>query len=95
MRKPEGKIPLERRSHRWEDNIKMDCKEIGCGLNSSGSEHSPDTGSCEHGNELLVSVKCGEFLDLLSDYEFHKELQRQKSKLRYSTEQLLGCASRS
>jgi hypothetical protein len=27
--KPEGKRPLERPRHRWEDNIKMDLKEIG------------------------------------------------------------------
>ena len=31
MRKPEGKRPLGRPSHRWEDNIKMDLKEVGCG----------------------------------------------------------------
>ena len=29
--KPEGKIPLERPRHRWEDNIKMDLQEVGCG----------------------------------------------------------------
>ena len=27
----EGKRPLGRRSHRWEDNIKMDLQEVGCG----------------------------------------------------------------
>ena len=27
--KPEGKIPLERPGHRWEDNIKMDLQEVG------------------------------------------------------------------
>jgi hypothetical protein len=27
--KPEGKIPLERPRHRWEDGIKMDLKETG------------------------------------------------------------------
>jgi hypothetical protein len=26
--KPEGKIPLERPRHRWENNIKMDLREI-------------------------------------------------------------------
>jgi hypothetical protein len=26
--KPEGKIPLLRPGHRWEDNIKVDLKEI-------------------------------------------------------------------
>jgi len=29
--KPEGKRPLERLMFRWEDNIKMDLREVGCG----------------------------------------------------------------
>jgi len=29
--KPEGKRPLGRSRHRWEDNIKMDLQEMGCG----------------------------------------------------------------
>jgi hypothetical protein len=29
--KPEGKRPLGRPRHRWEDNIKMEHREIGCG----------------------------------------------------------------
>jgi hypothetical protein len=29
--KPEGKGPLERARRRWEDNIKMDLQEVGCG----------------------------------------------------------------
>jgi hypothetical protein len=32
MGKPEGKRPLERPRHRWEDGIKMDLMEIGWGL---------------------------------------------------------------
>ena len=31
VRKPEGKRPLGRPRHRWEDNIKMDLQEVGCG----------------------------------------------------------------
>jgi hypothetical protein len=27
---PERKRPVERHRHRWEDNIKMDLREIGC-----------------------------------------------------------------
>jgi hypothetical protein len=27
--RPEGKRPLGRRRHRWEDNIKLDLREIG------------------------------------------------------------------
>jgi len=29
--KPEGKRPLARHRHSWEDNIKMDLQEVGCG----------------------------------------------------------------
>ena len=29
--KPEGKRPLGRPKSRWEDNIKMDLQEVGCG----------------------------------------------------------------
>ena len=29
--KPEGKRPLGRSRRRWEDNIKMDLQEVGCG----------------------------------------------------------------
>ena len=29
--KPEGKRPLGRTRRRWEDNIKMDLQEVGCG----------------------------------------------------------------
>ena len=29
--KPEGKRPIGRHRHRWEDDIKMDLQEVGCG----------------------------------------------------------------
>jgi hypothetical protein len=32
--KPEGRSPLRRPRHRWEDGIKMDLEEIGWGLRS-------------------------------------------------------------
>ena len=31
VEKPEGKRPLGRPRRRWEDNIKIDLQEIGCG----------------------------------------------------------------
>ena len=31
VRKPKGKRPLGRQRRRWEDNIKMDFQEVGCG----------------------------------------------------------------
>jgi len=40
FQKPEGKRPLGRHGHRWEDSIRMDLRQIGwgkCGLDSSGS----------------------------------------------------------
>jgi len=33
--KPEGKRPLRRPRRGWEDNIKMDIQEVGCGLTGS------------------------------------------------------------
>jgi hypothetical protein len=32
VRKPEGKRPLGRPRHRWEDNITVDLQEVGCGV---------------------------------------------------------------
>jgi hypothetical protein len=29
--KPEGKMPLGRPRRRWEDNVRMDLQEVGCG----------------------------------------------------------------
>jgi hypothetical protein len=29
MGKPEGKRPVERPRHRWEDNIKLDLRQVG------------------------------------------------------------------
>jgi hypothetical protein len=31
VRKPEGKRPLGRPRRRWDDNVKMDLLEVGCG----------------------------------------------------------------
>jgi hypothetical protein len=31
MGNPEGKIPIGRPRRRWEDNMKMDLQEVGCG----------------------------------------------------------------
>ena len=66
VEKPEGKRPLGRPRHRWEDNIKMDLQEVGCGgmdwieLAQDGVQFA---GTCECGNEPSGSIKCGEFLD--------------------------------
>jgi len=44
--KPEGKRPLGRPRCRWEDNIKMDLQEVGCGAwtGSSGLRIGTDVG---------------------------------------------------
>jgi hypothetical protein len=57
--KPEGKRPLWRPRHRWEDNIKMDLQEVGCG----GMDWIHLAGTCECGNEPSGSIKCGAFFD--------------------------------
>jgi hypothetical protein len=48
--KPQGKRPRGRPRRRWEDNIRMDLQEVGCG--------SMGWLRIEAG-----SIKCGEFLD--------------------------------
>ena len=59
MGKPEGKRPLGRPSCRWEDNIKMNLQEVGCG----GMDWIELAQDCECSDEPLGSIKCGEFLD--------------------------------
>ena len=64
--KPEVNRPLGRPGLRWEDNIKMDLQEVGCGgygLDRAGSGYGKVAVSCECGNEHSGSIKCGEFLN--------------------------------
>jgi hypothetical protein len=52
--KPEGKRPLGRPMHRWEDGVRMDLREIGlggCGSDSTVSGQGPVAGCCECGDE--------------------------------------------
>jgi hypothetical protein len=52
--KPEGKRPLGRPRHRWEDEIRMDLRDIGlgvCGLDSTVSGQGPVAGCRECGDE--------------------------------------------
>jgi hypothetical protein len=63
--KPEGKRPLGRPRRRWEDNIKMNLQEVGCGgMDWIGlAQDRQVAGNCECGNEPSGSIKCGEFLN--------------------------------
>jgi hypothetical protein len=57
---PEGKRLLGRTRRRWEDNIKIDLRDIGWGdVDWTGQV----AGSCEHGNEPSRSIKCWEILE--------------------------------
>jgi hypothetical protein len=40
-----------------------------CGLYACGLASGPMADFCEHSNESLHSIKGGEFLDYLNDYE--------------------------
>jgi len=57
--KPEGKRTLRRPRRRWEDNVKMDLHEVGCG-GMDGIElaqyEGRVTGTGECGNEPLGSI---------------------------------------
>ena len=58
--KPQGNIPMGRLGRRWEDNIKMDLQEVGCGeygMDRTGSGYGQVSGTCECGNELSGSIK--------------------------------------
>jgi hypothetical protein len=62
VRKRERKRPLRRPRRRWDDNIRMDLREVdweGVILHLSGSGYGPVTGSCEQGNEPSGSIQGG------------------------------------
>ena len=80
--KAKGKSPLERSKCTWE-GINMDVQEIGLvfGMNCSGSGQGHGTSSCEHGNERSGSLKCGEILRQLRDYELAQKVSAPCSQL--------------
>jgi hypothetical protein len=49
VEKPEGRSSFERPRRRWEDNIKMNLREVrwGHGLDEFGSEQGQVAGSCK------------------------------------------------
>jgi hypothetical protein len=64
--KPEGKRPLVRPRHRWEDNIKMDHQEVGWGgmdWISVTQERNRWQALINVGNEPSGSIKCREYFE--------------------------------
>jgi hypothetical protein len=62
--KPEGKRPLRRPRHKWEDNIKMDLQEVGgsWGLEGVGSGQGQVVGTCGYGEGLSGFINAGNIL---------------------------------
>jgi hypothetical protein len=65
VEKPEIRRPLGRPRLRWEDNVKVDLQEVGCGCMDwiLLAKDRQVVGTCECCNEPSGSIKCGEFLD--------------------------------
>jgi hypothetical protein len=65
MGKPEGKRPLVRPRHKYEDNIKIELRGIGWGVMDwiHLAQDRDRWRSCEHGNEPSGSIKCWEILE--------------------------------
>jgi hypothetical protein len=64
--KPEGRKPLGRPRHRWEEISKWALGEKGgSGLINLSSRQGPVVGSCEHGKEPTGSIKGMELLSSL------------------------------
>jgi len=67
IRKLEGQRSLRRPRHRWENNIRMDLREIGWETVDwiyLSQNRDQVMGSCEYGNEPLDAIKCREFLTI-------------------------------
>jgi hypothetical protein len=64
--KPEGKRLLGRPRHRWDDKIKIDLHEVGCGvMDSIELAQDRDRWWALVNAVMMGSIKCGEFLDQL------------------------------
>jgi hypothetical protein len=63
--KPEGRRPLVRPRRKWEDNIKMDLREVGWGdvdwINLAQDRQV--AGSCVYGDEPSGFIKYAEFIE--------------------------------
>jgi hypothetical protein len=68
---PEEKRTLGRSRRRWEDNIKMDFREIG--WDGVDWIDLAQEGTCKHGNGPSGSIKCSEIREYLSDWQLLKK----------------------
>ena len=69
MGKPGGKRPFGRHRHRWEDNIKMDIQELGCGgMDWINLVQDRDRwrALANARTNLWVQINCREFLNWLT-----------------------------
>jgi hypothetical protein len=62
MEKPKEKRPLRRPRSTWENNNMMELQDVECDL-CTGLVLREVVGTCESGNKLSGSIKCGKFLD--------------------------------
>jgi hypothetical protein len=68
--KPNGKRLLRRFRRRWEDNIKLELREI----RRLGMDWCSVAGSCEYGNELTGSICRGQFISQIRNYKLSEGL---------------------
>jgi hypothetical protein len=70
--KPEGRRPLGRPRRRWEDNIKIDLREVGWGVWTGSIWLRIGTGgsSCKCGYEPSDSINAGNFLSSSGGFSF-------------------------
>jgi hypothetical protein len=65
VKKPEGRRPLERPRRRWEDNIKMDLREVEWGMD--WIDLAQDRGRWRAVVNVVMnlpgSIVCGEFIE--------------------------------
>jgi len=66
----EVKRPLGRQRRRWDDNIKVDLQDVGCGygLGWLGSGYGQVASSCQCCDEYSGSIKWEKFLNKLWTY---------------------------
>jgi hypothetical protein len=71
---PEGKRPLRRSRRRWEDNIKMDHREIGWGgMDWIDLTQDRDQWKALVNTEPSGSIKCSEILEWLRNWRLLKK----------------------